>query len=263
LPNFVFLVIDSLSTNGLKQYCPRLKSWLDNLDSRKDLNYSSYAFPKYHPFFGGTSANMAALFLGQHLHATLAFEERAANASRWLWTWLQTRGYVSAFVPEPNKMWLSPYSDLAHIAKEFDHIAPVLSAFVTWGDDLSLNMECRRGGNRHPSRWEYIRQLLEKYGEQGVPIVTYTHLFALHGGRYENCFIYEDIPDKLEALMRQSDDTIIFLMGDHGGQGRSGDMLIDHLSNAVNILVPDALQASWGNVAVNQVHPANAARTSR
>jgi hypothetical protein len=87
LPNFVFLVIDSLSTNGLNQYSPRLKNWMGNLSSRTDMNYTTYTFPKFHPFFGGTAANMGAMFLGQHLHATTVVQNNASNHSRWIWTW--------------------------------------------------------------------------------------------------------------------------------------------------------------------------------
>jgi hypothetical protein len=104
------------------------------------------------------------------------------NASLWLWEWLEARGYATLLAPDYMSLFGIDGPVILDLFNTFDYVAPAMVNCPNFRDG-STSFTCkgmgRKGiggtGPRHRFVLDHTRQMISKYGQQGVPTFAYHH----------------------------------------------------------------------------------------
>ncbi|CAG9322040.1 unnamed protein product [Blepharisma stoltei] len=215
----LMLVFDSLSRRHFYRKLPHTQEFLNNIDSNK---FSVFDF-KIHNVMGDNSLpNVYPVWTGKTL-IDLSRQEKYENKVQMkdligpdaFWYYLKEKGWMTLFSTEFCDDYFSFKTgrkiDADHVMAMFWCAAERFSGF----DDLGQTQRCIGNQNSHYHNLNYTYQFVHNY--QGLN--KWAHIMSLPGHEDSGTVIStldDDLVEILGKLLEEKDETVIFLMADHG-----------------------------------------------
>jgi hypothetical protein len=217
-----FLSLDSISRRHFFRKLPDLVDFLNDLNSEKNSNFSTFDFKLQNVMGGDSPDNQVPIFIG-HLgfpKMTPGEQDKDFLGEKAIWHKLRKKGFISVIGFESCDdnfiKTIGRVPDVDYCVGPFYCAVEKFTA-NKFGKGFSLQ-RCLGGHQTHFYILNYTRTVVEM--NRGANVMAYLHLNAGHEGTGLHAAVLNlDIRDYLKDLLKTYEDSydiLIFLNGDHG-----------------------------------------------
>ncbi|CAG9325566.1 unnamed protein product [Blepharisma stoltei] len=209
--NIVMLVIDSLSRRMFFRKIPKSVEYLNSIAK----NVSIFDFKLHHVIGQGSHNSFMPTFYGDMPYSATLYMQGDLYYNVSIWKYLHERGFVTMMGMDCCDNNLAQF-----IGKKpkVDHKMGSIwcSASAQYGySETSKRERCIGNKNAHAWMMDYILDFSETY--KNVSRYTYMHIDTAHEETGTVVSTIDlDLKKFLEEFFSRDEDSILFLMGDHG-----------------------------------------------
>ncbi|ORZ04570.1 hypothetical protein BCR41DRAFT_389926 [Lobosporangium transversale] len=261
-PNVLVLFLDAVSRRNFYRKMAKTASVIASLDKTTQGGPQLHEFFRYHAVGFNTDANSRVVYTN--------YPEPQSPPAPPIWKDFHEAGYITSRVEDNCEDWSTQYTGV-ETSKYFDHelqapfcLPPYYALegnpFSNFEGPYSIVSRCLHGTNVHNHALEYMNQFRRAYPDQ--PWFQMGSFIEGHEGTGEVLLTLDgDMARFFKGMEKDGtlDNTIIFMMADHGLHMGINFMFttngrIEHMNPYLSVILPPSITQKYPSLAKGLMH---------